>query len=310
VGSADVQVEGRTLRLSNPEKILYPAAGFTKAHVVDYYVRVSHVLLPHLRDRALTLKRYPDGVEGGCFYEKRCPPHRPPWVRTATVRIGGGSQVDYCLANDLATLVWAANLADLELHVPLALAQDPLHPTVLVFDLDPGAPADLVSCGEVALLLARELEAAGLQGFAKVSGSKGLQVYVPLNAPQGRAPLFDDTKTFARALAVRLERAHPDRVVSNMRKSLRTGKVFVDWSQNDAHKTTVCVYSLRARERPLVSMPVTWAEVTRMVRARDPSMLVFEAGAALRRVQAKGDLFAPVLRLSQRMPADAGRPGG
>lgn len=299
--AGEISVEGRPLKLSNLSKVLYPAVGFTKAQVIDYYVRVAPALLPHLKDRPLTLKRYPDGVDGQFFYEKNCPRHRPPWVKTAGVWIEGrGSEMRYCLVDDLATLVWLANLADLELHTPLSVAPALDRPTVLAFDLDPGAPADLSHCCQVALWLRRLLEPLDLQGFPKTSGAKGMQVYFPLG--ERSKETYDRTKAFARAAAEALEAQHPDRVVSSMKKSLRPGKVLVDWSQNDEHKTTVCAYSLRARERPTVSTPLLWDEVARAARRRDASALVFDSARALERVQRLGDLFAPVLALSQRLP--------
>jgi bifunctional non-homologous end joining protein LigD len=294
----DVEVEGRRLSLSNLDKVFYPRAGFTKGDVIDYYVRVAPVLLPHLRDRPLTLKRYPNGVEGPFFYEKRCPAHRPSWVRTEAVQASDGV-IDFCVVNDLATLVWAANLADLELHTYLHLAREVERPTMLVFDLDPGAPADVLHCCEVALLLRGLFDALGLASFPKSSGSKGLQVYVPLNS----AASYDQTKPFARAVAEALEAQRPDLVVSSMKKALRVGKVLVDWSQNDVHKTTSCVYSLRAKDRPTVSTPLGWDEVEGARAARDGAQLAFEASAVLARVAERGDLFAPVLAKVQRLPA-------
>jgi bifunctional non-homologous end joining protein LigD len=238
-------------------------------------------------------------VEGEYFYEKNCPAHRPPWVKTAPIWSDQNERVmHFCLVQDVATLAWAVNLADLEMHVPLHRAPDADRPDSVVFDLDPGAPADLVSCCEVALILHDLFARLHLQSFAKTSGSKGLQLYVPLN----NGATYGETKPFSRAVAEALAARRPELVVSNMKKSLRAGKVLLDWSQNDPHKTTVCVYSLRARERPTVSMPVTWSEVRRCLRARDPSLLSFEADAALRRVEKRGDLFAPVLGLKQELP--------
>ena len=297
--SQEVELEGKTLTLSNLDKVFYPKAGFTKAQVIDYYARIARVLLPHLKGRPLTLKRYPEGVEGPFFYEKRCPRHAPKWVRTHPIWSEGNHDwVHYCLADDLPTLVWAANLADLELHTSLSMAKEIERPTMLVFDLDPGPPADIVLCCRVALWLRDFFDSAGLRSFPKTSGSKGLQLYVPLNTRLS----YEDTKPFAHALAERLEREHPSEVVSKMLKKLRSGKVLVDWSQNDARKTTVCVYSLRAKERPTVSTPVEWHEVEACLAAEDPARLVFESGQVLERVEAKGDLFAPVLTLVQRLP--------
>jgi bifunctional non-homologous end joining protein LigD len=297
----EVEVEGRRILLRNLDKVFYPEAGFTKGEVVDYYRRIAPALLPHLRDRPLTLKRYPEGVDGPHFYEKRCPRHRPDWFRTEAIWSGGNQEyIDYCVADDLPSLVWLASIADLELHPSLSRVDDVERPTALVFDLDPGPPADLLACCEVALLLRRLLAALGLEAFPKSSGSKGMQLYVPL-----AGATYADTKPFAHAVARLLERRHPQLVVERMAKALRGGKVLVDWSQNDPHKTTVCAYSLRARPRPTVSTPLRWAEVEKAARTRDAGGLVFEAGAVLRRVERAGDLFAPVLTLRQRLPAPA-----
>ncbi|MGA3316703.1 MAG: non-homologous end-joining DNA ligase [Candidatus Korobacteraceae bacterium] len=294
-----VDVEGKHLKLSNLDKVLYPEAGFTKGQVIDYYVRIAPALLPHLRGRPLTMKRYPNGVSGPYFYEKNCPEHRPEWVQTARVWSSGNNRwMNYCLAEDLPTLVWAANLADLELHTSLSLGKDILRPTFLVFDLDPGPPANIVQCCQVGLWVRDILAQLQLQSFAKTSGSKGLQIYVPLNT----AVTYDQTKPFAHELARVLERQHPNLVVSDMKKALRTGKVLVDWSQNDDHKTTVCVYSLRAKERPMVSTPVKWDEVESCLKKGDASLLVFESDEVLARAKKHGDLFEPVLKLKQRMP--------
>ncbi|MGZ5339068.1 MAG: non-homologous end-joining DNA ligase [Thermoleophilaceae bacterium] len=286
----EVQVEGRTLSLSNLTKVLYPAVGFTKGEVIDYYTRIAPALLPHLRDRPLTLKRYPNGVEAGHFYEKNCPSHAPDWVRKERV-----AQIDYCVCDDLATMVWLANLADLELHPSLSLADDITRPTVMAFDLDPGPPAGLAECCEIAVLLRDTLAQLGLKSFAKTSGSKGIQVYVPLNVDE--VDYDHGTKRLSQALARHLEGAHPKLIVSQQRKELRRGKVLIDWSQNDEHKTTVCVYSLRARERPTVSTPLEWSELD------DPAALVFEAADVLDRVERHGDLFAPVVELEQELPS-------
>ncbi len=294
-----VDVEGKHLKLSNLDKVLYPEAGFTKGQVIDYYVRIAPALLPHLRGRPLTMKRYPNGVSGPYFYEKNCPEHRPEWVQTARVwNEGNNKWMNYCLAEDLPTLVWAANLADLELHTSLSLGKDILRPTFLVFDLDPGPPANIVQCCQVGLWVRDIFAQLQLQSFAKTSGSKGLQIYVPLNT----AVTYDQTKPFAHELARLLERQHPELVVSDMKKALRTGKVLVDWSQNDDHKTTVCVYSLRAKERPTVSTPVKWDEVESCLKKGDPSLLVFESEEVLARAKKYGDLFEPVLKLKQKMP--------
>ena len=297
-----VEVDGRSLKLSNLDKVLYPDVGFTKGQVIDYYVRIAPALLPHLEARPLTMKRYPNGVGGMFFYEKNCPTHRPEWVKTVKVWSEGNNRwMDYCLIEDLPTLVWAANLADLELHTSLSLGKKILQPTFIVFDLDPGPPADMVLCCQVGLWVRDIFAKLGLQSFAKTSGSKGLQIYVPLNTPV----TYDQTKPFAHELARVLERQHPDLVVSDMKKTLRTGKVFVDWSQNDDHKTTVCVYSLRAKERPTASTPVTWREVENCLKKRDAKLLVFDSAQVVERVKQHGDLFEPVLRVKQKLPSVA-----
>jgi bifunctional non-homologous end joining protein LigD len=298
--AVEVEVEGRTLRLSNLDKVMYPKAGFAKRDLIDYCVRIAPVLLPHLHGRPLTLKRYPDGVEGPHFYEKQCPSHRPDWVQTAAIWSRHNKRnIDFCLVNDLPTLVWAANLADIELHTSLSLAEAIERPTMMVFDLDPGPPANIIACCRVALMLRDLFAQLGLEAFAKTSGSKGLQVYVPLNSGE---VTYADTKPFARAVAELLEKQHPKQVVSRMTKSLRPGKVLIDWSQNDDHKTTVCVYSLRAKERPTVSTPVSWEEVEAGSRRRSGKVLTFEHDGVLTRVERDGDLFAPVLTLRQALP--------
>jgi bifunctional non-homologous end joining protein LigD len=287
----EVEVEGRRLSLSNLDKVMYRQVGFTKGEVIDYYTRVSSALLPHLRGRPLTLKRYPDGVDGEYFYEKNCPSHAPDWVRKE--RVGG---ISYCICDDLPTLVWAANLADLELHPSLSRADDMSRPTLMAFDLDPGDGAGLAECCEVALILREALAQLGLDCYAKTSGSKGIQVYVPLNTDD--VDYRGGTKLISNALARHLEGRHPKLIVASQRKDLRAGKVLIDWSQNDEHKTTVCVYSLRARERPTVSTPLAWEEIER----GDPQELVFEAGDVLERVEEHGDLFGPVEEQEQRLP--------
>jgi bifunctional non-homologous end joining protein LigD len=290
----EVRIEGRRLRLSNLDKVLYPEAGFTKAQVVDYYARIGPVMLGHLAGRAVTLVRWPDGVDGPSFFEKRCPPHRPEWVRTARV----DEDLTQCVLDDLPSLVWVANLAALELHTLQARAADPDRPTSMVFDLDPGAPADLVDCCRVGLELRGVLEELGLESVVKTSGSKGLHLAVPLNTPVNAG----ETKAFARALGGLLAQRDPRRVTVLMKKEQRGGRVFVDWSQNDRHKTTVCAYSLRARARPTVSMPLTWDEVSDAVDAGDPEVLAFDAAAALSRVEHLGDLYAANLEREQELP--------
>ncbi len=286
-GALEAEVDGRTLRLSNWDKVLYPKARFTKGDMIRYYAEIAEVLIPHLHARPLTLKRYPNGVDGEYFYEKQCPSHRPDWVETAQV-----DKVNYCVCNDRATLVWLANLADVELHTSLSETDPIERPTMMVFDLDPGSPAGMAECRQVGLWLREIFEPLGLESFPKTSGSKGLQIYVPLNSAD---VTYDDTKPFAKAVAELLEKQHPELVVSRMAKDLRPGKVLVDWSQNDEHKTTVCVYSLRAKERPTVSTPVTWDEV-------EAGDLRFEQHEVLERVARDGDLFAPVLALTQDLP--------
>jgi bifunctional non-homologous end joining protein LigD len=294
-----VNIEGRRLPLSNLDKVLYPETGFTKGQVIDYYTRVAPILLPHLAGRPLTLKRYPEGVGGMFFYEKNCPRHRPEWVATAPIWSEGNHRwMDYCVVQNLPTLVWAANLAALELHTSLSMASAMAHPLAIIFDLDPGEPATIVQCCQVALWVREAFARAGLRSFAKTSGSKGLQVYVPLNSGVS----YDETKPLAHQLALSLERKHPELVVSDMKKALRGGKVLVDWSQNDEHKTTICVYSLRARPHPTVSTPVSWAEVSRCLQSGDPAKLEFTAAQVLERVERHGDLFAPVLTLHQQLP--------
>jgi bifunctional non-homologous end joining protein LigD len=296
--SSELNVNGKTLKVSNLDKVFYPKTGFTKGDVINYYIRISPFLLPHLKDRPITLKRYPNGVEGFFFYEKQCPTGRPRSVKTAKVPKAGGGEVNYCVMSDLTGLVWAANLADLEIHTFLHKVPAITWPTALAFDLDPGAPADIVTCCKVALQLKAALDALKLKSFPKTSGSKGLQVYVPLNRPV----TYEKTKGFAHALAERLQKEAPDLVVSMMQKTLRKGKVFVDWSQNDAHKTTVNVYSLRAKEHPTVSTPVGWEEITTTLVKKKPALLRFEANDVLKRVRRWGDLFAPVLSTQQTLP--------
>ncbi len=298
-GGRELEADGRTIKVSNWAKVLWPKSGFTKGDLVFYHRAIAPVLLPHLAGRPLTLRRYPDGVDGKAFYEKQCPRHRPDWVATAAVSTGRKT-IDFCLVADTATLIWLANLAAIELHTSLSRAEPITTPTMLVFDLDPGAPATIVECCEVALVLRGLFEGVGLCCLAKTSGSKGLQLYLPLNDP---GVTYDDTKPFAKAIAELLEGQLADLVVSRQTKTLRPGKVLVDWSQNDEHKTTVNVYSVRARERPTVSTPVTWEEVAHCHETGDPQSLVFDTAAVLARVAEHGDLFAPVLSEVQRLPA-------
>lgn len=292
---AEVIVEGKQLALSNLEKVLYPATGFTKAQVIDYYIQIAPVLLPHLERRPLTLKRYPNGVDNSHFYEKQCPSHRPGWVRTTRVARSAG-HIDYCVVTGLADLVWLANLADIELHPFLHREPRIDRPTSVLFDLDPGPPAGIADCCRVALRLRERLHELDLESFPKTSGSKGLQLSVPLNTPA----TYERTKRLACSLAESLQRDDPDCVVSRMSKDLRKDKVFVDWSQNDEHKTTISVYSLRAMEHPTVSAPLRWDEVEAGAAGRHP--MVFEWDQVLERARDHGDLFAPVLTLKQKLP--------
>jgi bifunctional non-homologous end joining protein LigD len=293
-GGLGVELDGRSLKISNWDKVLFPQTGFTKGDLIAYYARAASVVIPHLRDRPLTLKRYPNGVEAGHFYEKQSPSHRPKWVETAKI-----GDINYTLCQDRATLVWLANLADVELHTSLSLAEAPERPTMLVFDLDPGPGAGILECCEVAEVLHGLFDQLRLESFAKTSGSKGLQVYVPLNV----AVTYERTKPLARRIAELLEQRMPDLVVSRMTKRLRPDKVLVDWSQNDAHKTTVTVYSVRARERPTVSTPVSWDEVARARGDDNELLLTFTTDEVLTRAAEHGDLFAPVLSLGQELPA-------
>ncbi len=278
---------------------MYPS-GFTKGQVIDYYIRIGGYLLPHIQQHPITLKRYPNGTAASHFYEKDAPRFTPAWIkRFAVKRRGGGTDIHYVLLNDLASLVWSSNLANLEIHPFLARAPEIQRPCWVVFDLDPGEGADVLTCVDVAFRLKDALETRGLQSFAKVSGSKGIQVYAPLN----RRNTYAETQPFARELAEELEREQPELVVSGMAKKLRPGKVFIDWSQNSDFKTTVAVYSLRAkRERPYASLPFTWEELRRARRKKDPAMLYLEPEAALRRVDKIGDVFQPVLQLKQSLP--------
>ena len=296
MADAVVDIEGRQLKLTNLDKVLYPETGFTKGEVIDYYARVAPAILPHLRDRCVTFKRFPNGVDGKFFFEKRCPSHRPEWVR---VGIGPGDRrggIDYCVLGDTPSLVWAANLAALELHTPMSFTPDMTAPNMVVFDLDPGPPAAMTECAEVALDLRDALEGIGLQIFPKTSGSKGLQLYLPLNTPH----TTEQARSFALALGQVMAKHHPDRVLTDMKKDLRKGKVFIDWSQNADFKTTICAYSLRARPHPTVSTPVTWDEVD---AAASGETLSFEAPEVLERVAEHGDLFAPTQILQQELPA-------
>jgi bifunctional non-homologous end joining protein LigD len=297
-----VEVDGKELRLTNLDKVLYPKPGFTKGEMVDYYAKVAPAIVPHLSGRAVTLRRFPEGVDDldSAFFEKRCPKHRPKWVKTTRVQAGpNAGKIDFCVCDSLPTLIWMAQLAAIELHPSLSRSRAPKRPTVLAFDLDPGPPADIVDCSRVALRLREVLGQLDLECFAKTSGSKGMQLYIPLNTKTS----YEETRPFAQALAQLIAMQTPDEVLAKMgKKTDRSGKVLIDWYQNNERKTTIAVYSLRARERPTVSTPVTWEEVEAAAESGDGSKLVFEAGDVLKRIEQQGDLFAPVLKLEQTLP--------
>lgn len=294
-----VEVAGRRLPLSNLEKDLYPLYGFTKAHVLEYYRRISEFIVPHLKDRALTLKRYPEGVDKDFFFEKRCPSHRPAWTKTAEVRRDDREKMTVCLVNDLETLIWVENLASLELHVPLARAGSPEAPDSMVFDLDPGDQANILNCARVAFILRDLLLNLQLSSYVKTSGKKGLHVYVPLNR---KDTTFDDTKKFSKAVAGIVQKNYPDQVTAKMAKQYRKAKVFINWSQNDSSKTMICVYSLRAREEPIVSFPLAWKELENLARQGDPKKLQVMYSEAVSRAEKQGDLFREVLVKKQKLP--------
>ena len=294
-GRVESIIDGRRLLLSNLDKVLYPAAGFTKAEIIDYYVRIAPVMLPHIADRGVTLRRYPNGPDGASFFEKRCPSHRPDWV---PVYLGPGDRsghIGYCRLDSVASLAWSANLAALEIHAPMARGTDIETPTMVVFDLDPGAPSTITECCQVALRIQDLLDTLGLVAFAKTSGSKGMQLYVPVNGPL----THEQASSFALAVAQLLQRDTPTTVTSNMSKAERPGKIFVDWSQNSRHKTTIAPYSLRARVRPTVSAPLSWDEVR---SGAEGQPLVFEASDVLLRVAKLGDLFAGAATVRQQLP--------
>jgi len=298
-----IEVAGKRLSLSNLEKDLYPSYGFTKAQILEYYRRIAKFILPHLKNRALTLKRYPEGVEKDFFFEKRCPSHRPEWVKTAEIRRAEEKSMTVCLVNDLETLIWTANLASVELHVPLARAGSPETPDSMVFDLDPGDNATILDCARVALILRDLLSELRLVSYVKTSGKKGLHVYVPLNHKNGlKETTFEDTKKFSKAVAGILQKNYPDLVTAKMAKEYRKAKVFINWSQNDPKKTMICVYSLRAREKPVVSFPLEWKELEDAVKEDDPEKLVITYSEAVSRAEKKGDLFQEMLVIKQRLP--------
>jgi bifunctional non-homologous end joining protein LigD len=292
------EVSGQKLSLSNLEKDLYPSYGFTKAHIMEYYRRVSTFILPYLEGRALTLKRYPEGVEGEFFFEKRCPSYRPSWVKTEQITRDNGEPMTVCLVNDLNTLIWVENLASLELHVPLAKAKSPETPDSVVFDLDPGDGADILDCGRVALTLRDLLRQVQLISYIKTSGKKGLHVYVPLNHKE---TTFEETKKFSKAVAEVLQRNYPDLITAKMAKEYRKKKVFINWSQNDSSKTMICVYSLRARENPIVSFPLTWEELEKLAGQRDPKKFEITHSEAVNRLEKEGDLFREMLVHKQKL---------
>ncbi len=294
-----VEISGRRLSLSNLEKDLYPYYGFTKAQILEYYRRISKFILPHLKDRALTLKRYPEGVEKDYFFEKRCPSHRPGWLKTAEVHRHSEERMTVCLVNDLETLMWVGNLASVELHVPLARAGSPETPDSMVFDLDPGDRANILDCARVALILRDLLSGLRLASYVKTSGKKGLHVYVPLNRKETTS---DDTKSFSKAVAAIMQKNYPDLVTAKMAKEYRKAKVFINWSQNDSSKTMICVYSLRARERPVVSFPLKWPELESLTDRGDPEKLQVLHSDAVRRAEKEGDLFREVLVKKQKLP--------
>jgi len=290
-----VTIDRRTLSLSNLEKVMFPETGFTKAQVIDYYVRVAVAMIPHVEQRCMTMRRWPDGVEGQSFFNKRCPDHRPDWIATSEGPGDRNGTIGYCRVDEPAALVWTANMASIELHAPMAKAADIDAPTMVVFDLDPGEGVGITECAQVAMLANDVLAAVGLEAVAKTSGSKGLQVYVPLNT----AHTHHQASDFARAVGQLLTKQHPKKVLVDMSKKLRAGKVFVDWSQNSRHKTTVAAYSLRARSRPMVSTPLSWDEVS---NGADGTPLSFTSDDVIERVAKSGDLFAPAANLRQELP--------
>jgi bifunctional non-homologous end joining protein LigD len=294
-----IEIAGKRLSLSNLEKDLYPSYGFTKAHILEYYRRIARFILPHLQDRALTLKRYPNGVDQDFFFEKRCPSHHPAWVKTAEIGRDAGERMTVCLVNDLSTLMWVENLASLELHVPLARAASPETPDSMVFDLDPGEPADILDCARVALILRDLLNPLGLTSYVKTSGQKGLHVYVPLNRAE---TTFEDTKKFSKAVAEIMQKNYPDLVTAKMAKEDRIAKVFINWSQNDSKKTMICIYSLRAREKPIVSFPLAWGELENLAGQGDQEKLKIMYSEAVSRAEKHGDLFQEVLVKKQKLP--------
>jgi bifunctional non-homologous end joining protein LigD len=295
--SSEIELEGRRLELSSLDKVLWPSAGFTKGDMIDYYRRVAPVLVPHVAGRALTLGRFPDGVEGAGFAQTECR-GRPDWLATCPLRLRSGEVRNHCVVNDTPSLVWVANQNAIELHPFLSLCEHPDRPTFIAFDLDPGPPADVVDCCRVAVWLRDALEALGIACYPKTSGSLGLHVYAPIAGSQSYA----DVKQFARAVAHRLEKDHPDLVVGSGRRSVRGGRVLVDWLQNNPRRSTVAAYSLRAMPWPTVSTPVAWEEVEQALDARDGGLLTFQPGGVIERVERLGDLFRPVLESREQLP--------
>lgn len=291
-----LRVGGRDLEVSNRDKVLWPETGWTKGAMLDYYAAVAPVMVAHLRGRPITMRRWPDGVGGKSFFQKKAPAHRPPWI--ATVHLG---DVDYLRIDEPAALMWAANLASIEIHPGLATATDLDRPTAVVLDLDPGPPADAVTCARVATILRDRLDRVGLQAWIKTSGSKGLQMYVPL---QGHAT-FAETRDFALALASAVEKDRPDLVLTDIDRASRQGRVLIDWAQNAPSRTTVAAYSLRARPEPGVSTPLTWDEVDDGLVSGDAGRFRFGPDEVRERVDRLGDLMAPVLTVGQELP----RPG-
>lgn len=296
--SKTITIEGKKLTLTNLSKVLYPQTGFTKAGVIDYYRRIAKYILPHMKNRPVTLKRYPQGVDAGHFYQKNCPLHRPEWIQIS--KKDEYFQQNFCLVNDLPSLIWIENLASIEIHTLLSTTKNLERPTMLVFDLDPGEPATLLDCCKVAIVMRDMLAGLGLKTFPKTSGGKGLHFYLPLNT----AVTFEETSNFAKMVAQLMEKHFPQLVVSKMNKSLRGGKVFVDWSQNSRHKTTACVYSMRAKSRPTVSMPVTWKQIDTALKAGNAESLIYIADEAVKRIEKDGDIFKDVLILRQSLSSE------
>jgi bifunctional non-homologous end joining protein LigD len=298
-----LKIGRRTLSVSNLDKVMYPSTGFTKGDVIHYYLSIADAVLPHLKDRPLTLKRYPNGVDGMMFYEKRCPSHKPDWIKTQCVESRGrDGRIDYCVINDAAALAWVENLASIELHTLLYTSKKLFQPTMVVFDLDPGPPAGVYEACRIGLEMRDLFEKLGLKTFVKHSGGKGLHLVIPLNTKV----TFDETKTFAQTIAMWFEKNHPNHATHMMRKDVRAGKVFIDWSQNDEHKTTVSAYSLRAREKPWVSLPLKWSEVEKAYKTKNVEAIHFEADAAVKRIEKTGDLFVEVETLKQKLPKHFG----